>query len=86
MLTLNEILAALEQLSPQERETVKQHIETFQPQTIQRTSEEIAQRAAQLDRVLENFWGDLPAEEIDQIVQAMNEEYFAPEGNSSQSF
>ena len=36
MLTLNEILTAVEQLSPQEREQVRQHIEELQPQTIQR--------------------------------------------------
>jgi hypothetical protein len=73
MLTLNEILAAVERLSPQEREAVKHHIEVLQPQTIERTPQEITQRAAQLDNALENFWGDLPTEEVEQIVRAMND-------------
>jgi len=74
MLTLNEILTAVDQLSPEEREQVRRHLESHEPQKVQRTPEEIAQHMALLDDITRNFWGDMPAEEVELIVNAMSED------------
>ena len=81
MLSLKDVLEAVNQLSPQEQQRVREYIETRQKQlqVVQRTPQEIAQRAAKLDGALERFWEGIPEAEVEGIIKAMNDEYIEPE-------
>jgi hypothetical protein len=67
-MNLDEIIAAVDALPPDDREKVKAHLEKPQPKKWQNGEEWLAL----LDAAVDKFWGDTPPDERDAIIEAIN--------------
>jgi phosphoserine phosphatase len=87
---LDDVFKMIDQLTPDERQQVKEYIE-YPPQTLQEKIDAILATAEptelqagtmDIDKLMEAaraMWEGLTEEEIEAIVQSMNEEYIQPD-------
>ena len=76
MTTLQEVIQAVEQLSPEERAELRAYLDRHEAEAPPTLSPE--ERARKLDEAFARLREGLTQEQLDEMTAAMNEEYIEP--------
>ncbi len=77
---LSELYEQIDQLNHDELMQVSAYLDQRLMQS-QISDEDVQTKIAVLLEAVKDFWGDMPQEEIDAIVEGMNSEYIEPVSN-----
>ncbi len=78
MMNLQEVKAAIDQLSPEELDEIREYLKTREAENSVTAGLSPQERARRLDEAFTQLRAGLTPEQIDEITEAMNVEYIEP--------